>query len=189
MMSGFLAADDVTQLGYLASGLDIIEEGIINYLGDISDRQVAQDRILLENVQNLIFAVQSLADDPSQTPSAIGALATNPSSILLLGSLVLSTVLVSQVSAFALVGESLADTGSENRGVIGMLLNTINSLTRTFNNVAETKIAIEEEGSGEGSGDIDYEYDEEASGDDEEGGVLESLVDIIRSVLGVRQSE
>ena len=67
------------------------------------------------------------------------------------------------------MGESLADTGSENRGVIGMLLDTINSVTRTFNNVAETKIAIEEEASGEGSGDIDYEYDEEASGDDEEG--------------------
>ena len=76
---------------------------------------------------------------------------------------------MSQVSAFALVGESLADTGSDNRGVIGMLLDTINSVTRTFNNVAETKIAIEEEGSGEGSGDIDYEYDVEASGDDEEG--------------------
>ena len=51
MMSGFLAADDETQLGYLASGLDLMEEGIINYLGDISDRQEAQDRILLENVQ------------------------------------------------------------------------------------------------------------------------------------------
>ena len=137
--------------------------------------------------QNLIFAVQSLAEDPSQTPSALGvsthlvphqahssdfqALATNPSSILLLGSLVLSTVLVSQVSAFALVGESLADTGSENRGVIGMLLDMMNSVTRTFNNVAETKIAIEEEGSGEGSGDIDYEYDVDASGDDEEGNI------------------
>ena len=51
MMSGFLAADDETQLGYLAGGLDLVEEGIINYLGDISDRQEAQDRILLENVQ------------------------------------------------------------------------------------------------------------------------------------------
>ena len=70
---------------------------------------------------------------------------------------------MSQVSAFALVGETLADTGSENRGIIGMLLGLINRATRTFNSVAETKIAIEEEGSGEGS--ADYDYEEEGSGD------------------------
>ena len=95
------------------------------------------------------------------------ALATNPSSLLLLGTLVVSTVLVSQVSAFALVGESLADTGSSGTGIIGMLLDLINRVTRTFNSVAETKIEIKDEGSGdESSGD--YDYDSEGSGDEEE---------------------
>ena len=81
----------------------------------------------------------------------------------------MSTVIVSQVSAFALVGESLADTGPSNRGIIGMILDLVNRFTRAFNTVAETKIAIEEEGSGdESSGD--YDYDEEGSGDEESNG-------------------
>ena len=71
-------------------------------------------------------------------------------------------MVASQISAFALVGETLADTGeeSENRGIIGLLLNLLSRLTRGFNNVAETKIDIEE---GEGSGSGDYESEEDDS--------------------------
>ena len=68
---------------------------------------------------------------------------------------------MSQVSAFALVGQTLADTTTnDNRGIIGMLLDAINRVTKTFNNVAETKIAIED-----GSGSGDYEDEDEIEED------------------------
>ena len=39
------------QMGYVGIGIQLIEEGIAEYLGGLTDRQGAQDRILLENVQ------------------------------------------------------------------------------------------------------------------------------------------
>ena len=51
VVSGFLSADGDIPLGYVGIGIELIEEGIAEYLGGLTDRQGAQDRILLENVQ------------------------------------------------------------------------------------------------------------------------------------------
>ena len=51
MLGGFLTADDVTQMGYVASAIELMEDEVVDYFGDLTERQGAQDRILLENVQ------------------------------------------------------------------------------------------------------------------------------------------
>ena len=51
VVSGFLSTDGDIQMGYVGIGIQLIEEGIAEYLGGLTDRQGAQDRILLENVQ------------------------------------------------------------------------------------------------------------------------------------------
>ena len=51
VVSGFLSEEADVGLGYVGIGIQLIEEGIAEYLGGLTDRQGAQDRILLENVQ------------------------------------------------------------------------------------------------------------------------------------------
>ena len=48
MLGGFLTADDVTQMGYVASAIELMEDEVVDYFGDLTERQGAQDRILLE---------------------------------------------------------------------------------------------------------------------------------------------
>ena len=51
VVSGFLSEEADVGLGYVGIGIQLIEEGIAEYLGGLTDRHGAQDRILLENVQ------------------------------------------------------------------------------------------------------------------------------------------
>lgn len=187
--------DAVTQFANL---LDTLEENLLDSLTNAIDNQEAQDRILLEDVQNLIFAVQSLSDDPSLTPVALAAIATNPTSLFLIGSLVVSTVVASQVSSLALVGQTLTfDT--DQGGLIRIFLDIIASVMRGFNSVSQDKIEIDELGSGSGdyedesgSGDQDLEneYDDVGSGSQisQDGGLLDSVSMVIRQVLGGQQN-
>ena len=50
LVSGFLSTDGDIQMGYVGIGIQLIE-GIAEYLGGLTDRHGAQDRILLKNVQ------------------------------------------------------------------------------------------------------------------------------------------
>lgn len=190
--------DAVTQFSNL---LDTLEENLLDSLNNAIDSQEAQDRILLEDVQNLIFAVQSLSDDPTLTPVALAAMATNPTSMFLIGSLVLSTVVASQVSSLALVGQTLTfDT--DQGGLIRIFLDIIASVMRGFNSVSQEKIEIDEVGSGSGdyedesgSGDLENffnenEYYDDGSGsqNSQDGSLLESASMVIRQVLGGNQN-
>lgn len=187
--------DAVTQFSNL---LDTLEENLLDSLNNAIDSQEAQDRILLEDVQNLIFAVQSLSDDPTLTPVALAAIATNPTSMFLIGSLVLSTVVASQVSSLALVGQTLTfDT--DQGGLIRIFLDIIASVLRGFNSVSQDRIEIDELGSGSGdyedesgSGDLEnfQEYYEDGSGSQssQDGSLLESVSMVIRQVLGGHQN-
>ena len=107
----------------------------------------------------------------------VQAIATNPTSVFLIGSLVASTVLASQVSSFALVGQTLTFNSNQG-GIIGFLLDIVNSIMRGFNSVTQDRIEIDEtdeDGSGSGSGDSLEEEDYfvlEGSGAEEEEGRL-----------------
>ena len=91
--------------------------------------------------------------------------------MFLIGSLVVSTVIASQVSSLALVGQTLT-FNTDQGGLIRVLLDIIASVMRGFNSVSQDKIEIDELGSG--SGDYDdasgddtdrvYDYEEEGSG-------------------------
>ena len=86
-----------------------------------------------------------------------------------------STVLASQVSSFALVGQTLTFDSNQG-GIIGFFLDIISSVMRGFTSVTQDRIEIEEteedgSGSGSGSGDgLEEDYFElESSGSQEEG--------------------
>jgi len=146
-------------LFHVTSFLDDLEANLLETLDYLIENQEAQDRVLLEDVQNLIFAVQSIEVDPSLTPVALAAIATNPTSVFLIGSIVASTVIASQVSSFALVGQTLT-FNSRQGGLIRMFLDLISSVMRGFNSMAQDKIEIDESGSGDydgsGSGSEDF---------------------------------
>merc|ERR1712110_434663 len=192
-----LLEEEESELGRIVKLFDELEESLLESLESLIVNQEAQDRILLEDVQNLIFAVQSISDDPSLTPVALAAIATNPTSLFLIGSLVASTVIASQVSSFALVGQTLTFDSNQG-GIIGFLLDIISSVMRGFTSVTQDRIEIEEteedaSGSGSGSGDgleDDY-FSLESSGSEEEaeGGLIESLSLVIRTILGGYQSQ
>merc|ERR1719232_2095514 len=185
-------------LFHVTSFLDDLEANLLETLDYLIENQEAQDRVLLEDVQNLIFAVQSIEVDPSLTPVALAAIATNPTSVFLIGSIVASTVIASQVSSFALVGQTLT-FNSRQGGLIRMFLDLISSVMRGFNSMAQDKIEIDESGSGDydgsgsgsGSGDFfDYEQGSTAQdSEEEEGGLLYSISSLIRQVLGQTEEE
>jgi len=197
-----LLEEEESELGRIVKLFDELEESLLESLESLIVNQEAQDRILLEDVQNLIFAVQSISDDPSLTPVALAAIATNPTSLFLIGSLVASTVLASQVSSFALVGQTLTFDSNQG-GIIGFFLDIINSLIRGFNSVTGDTVEIDEtehDGSGSGSGmgeslEDDY-FVLDGSGDEQEqvagaeaGGLMESLSLLIRTLLGGHQDD
>merc|ERR1712029_59252 len=185
-------------LFHVTSFLDDLEANLLETLDYLIENQEAQDRIPLEDVQNLIFAVQSIEVDPSLTPVALAAIATNPTSVFLIGSIVASTVIASQVSSFALVGQTLT-FNSRQGGLIRMFLDLIASVMRGFNSMAQDKIEIDEsgsadyDGSGSGSGSEDfYDYEQGSTAQDseeEEGGLLYSISTLIRQVLGQTEEE
>merc|ERR1719422_192761 len=184
-------------LFHVTSFLDSLEENLLETLDYLIENQEAQDRVLLEDVQNLIFAVQSIEVDPSLTPVALAAIATNPTSVFLIGSIVASTVIASQVSSYALVGQTLT-FNSRQGGLIRMFLDLISSVMRGFNSVAQDKIEIDELGSGsgdDGSGSgnedfFDYEQGSTAGvNEEEEGGLLYSISTLIRQVLGQNEED
>ena len=85
-----------------------------------------------------------------------------------------STVLASQVSSFALVGQTLTFDSNQG-GIIGFFLDIISSVMRGFTSVTQDRIEIEEteedgSGSGSGSGDgLEEDYFVlESSGSQEE---------------------
>merc|ERR1719471_271800 len=184
-------------LFHVTSYLDDLEANLLETLDYLIENQEAQDRVLLEDVQNLIFAVQSIDVDPSLTPVALAAIATNPTSVFLIGSIVASTVIASQVSSYALVGQTLT-FNSRQGGLIRMFLDLISSVMRGFNSVAQDKIEIDELGSGsgdDGSGSgnedfFDYEQGSTAGvNEEEEGGLLYSISTLIRQVLGQNEED
>merc|ERR1719336_2596906 len=118
-------------LFHVTSFLDDLEANLLETLDYLIENQEAQDRVLLEDVQNLIFAVQSIEVDPSLTPVALAAIATNPTSVFLIGSLVASTVIASQVSSFALVGQTLT-FDSQQGGLIRVLLDIVEAFMSVF---------------------------------------------------------
>merc|ERR1719232_2197623 len=176
-------------LFHVTSFLDDLEANLLETLDYLIENQEAQD---------LIFAVQSIEVDPSLTPVALAAIATNPTSVFLIGSIVASTVIASQVSSFALVGQTLT-FNSRQGGLIRMFLDLISSVMRGFNSMAQDKIEIDESGSGDydgsgsgsGSGDFfDYEQGSTAQdSEEEEGGLLYSISSLIRQVLGQTEEE
>ena len=93
-----------------------------------------------------------------------------------------STVLASQVSSFALVGQTLTFNSNQG-GIIGFFLDIINSIMSGFNGMTD-KIEIDEteyDGSGSGSGDgIEDDYFELVeSGAEEEQGHCTFLMSLI----------
>ena len=90
-----------------------------------------------------------------------------------------STVIASQVSSFALVGQTLTFDSNQG-GIIGFFLDIISSIMRGFNSaisVTQDRIEIEEDGSGSGSGDgVEEDYFElESSGSEEDEGFYRYL--------------
>ena len=94
-----------------------------------------------------------------------------------------STVIASQVSSFALVGQTLTFDSNQG-GIIGFFLDIISSIMRGFNSaisVTQDRIEIEEDGSGSGSGSgsgdgVEEDYFElESSGSEEDEGFYRYL--------------
>ena len=86
-----------------------------------------------------------------------------------------STVIASQVSSFALVGQTLTFDSNQG-GIIGIFLEIISSVMRGFASVTQDRIEIEEtegDGSGSGSGDgleeEDFVLESSGSGEEDEG--------------------
>ena len=69
------------------------------------------------------------------------AIATNPTSVFLIGSLVASTVLASQVSSMALVGQTLTFNTNQG-GLIRLLLDVVTSVMRGFDSIASDRLKI-----------------------------------------------
>lgn len=116
VVSQFLESDDQTQLNYVRYGLDLLEDGVNGSLGELGS-QGAEDRIFIGSVQSVITALQSILNDPSQTPTALAGLATDPANILTLITLMVSTAFAAQISSITLFGDS-----PTNRGLVGMIL-------------------------------------------------------------------
>merc|ERR1711892_1568542 len=197
MVSQFLQSDDQTQLNYVRYGLDLLEDGVNGSLGALQGSQGAEDRIFLGSVQSIITALQSILNDPSQTPSALAALATDPSNILVLITLMVSTAFAAQISAVTLFGEPDSST---NRGLIGLILDFLAGGQDGMEEAMEDDMEDGDD-SMEDAGEEESEEDEEEEEEDEEeeensdmedmgetegstGGLLESLISFITGILG-----
>merc|ERR1711892_1150936 len=115
----FLQSDDQAQLEYVRYGLDLLEDGVNGSLGELVNRDQAQDRIFLGSVQSVITALQTILSDPTETPTALASLATDPSNLLTLVTVMVATAFAAQISAFTLFGDP---ESASNRGLIGLVV-------------------------------------------------------------------
>jgi len=204
VVNNFLQADDQAQLEYVRHGLDLLQQGVDTSFGQLVEIDQAQDRVFVASVQSLITALQSILNDPPSTPSALSSLATDPSNILTLVTLVVATAFAAQISAFTLFG----DPGSSNsRGLLGLILDMITSVMEGMNNEEEDMEegsnnmetnsedgSMEEEdnmsdstsdGSGEGSGDgMESTNDEDMNAEESQGGIIEAVIAFITGIFG-----
>jgi len=213
----FLTADPETQQDYLRYGLELAEYHLLESYDGIKDKTGAQDKAFLDSVQNAINAVRRASSDPSEAPSALAALATNPDNLLLFTSLVVSTVFVAQLSSLVLTGSSLAASGTEKqdgespeteglmgliRDALNILPNLLNLISQAFQDVVDGRQAEEGSGSGSGSGSGDGEEDGEqhfiglfGSGDDdgevdaERVGLFAGIMNFFASLFPISENE
>jgi len=203
VVHNFLQADDQAQLEYVRHGLDLLQQGVDTSLGQLVEIDQAQDRVFVASVQSLITALQSILNDPSSTPSALSSLATDPSNILTLVTLVVATAFAAQISAFTLFGDP---GSSSSRGLLGIILDLITSAMEGMNNGEED---MEEgsndemngedggmegednmsdsmdDGSGEGSGDgMESTEDEDMNAEESQGGIIEAVIAFITGIFG-----
>merc|ERR1712123_135164 len=168
MVQHFLQSDDQAQLDYVRYGLDLLEDGVNGSLGDVVNRDQAQDRIFLGSVQSVITALQTILNDPTETPTALASLATDPSNLLTLVTVMVATAFAAQISAFTLFGDP---ESASNRGLIGLVLDF---LADVMNGV--------EAGGDDGSEVVeDEEMDEE---EESQGGLLEAVITFITGLFG-----
>merc|ERR1719233_1068834 len=204
VVNNFLQADDQAQLEYVRHGLDLLQQGVDTSFGQLVEIDQAQDRVFVASVQSLITALQSILNDPSSTPSALSSLATDPSNILTLVTLVVATAFAAQISAFTLFGDP---GSSSSRGLLGLILDMITSVMEGMNNEEEDMEegsndmetnsedgSMEEEddmsdstsdGSGEGSGDgMESTNDEDMNAAESQGGIIEAVIAFITGIFG-----
>merc|ERR1711981_502202 len=173
--------------------LDSVLDFINTSLAEIVERDEAQDRIFIGSVQSLVTALQTILNDPANTPTALAGLATDPSNMLTLVTLVMATAFAAQISAFTLFGEPGA---SESRGLFGMLTDlitpVINQMESGGDDMEEGDDSMEgeennmdnemEEGSGEGSGDgMDDMTD---MTEESQGGIIEAVINFVTGIFG-----
>merc|ERR1712168_140358 len=194
MVHNFLQADDRAQIEYVRHGLDLLQQGVDNSLGELIERDQAQDRIFIASVQSLVSALQTILNDPSDTPSALASLATDPSNILTLVTLVVATAFAAQISAFTLFGDP---GSSSSRGLLGIILDLITSVVEGMNNGEETMEEATttatstatanstDDGSGQGSGDgMESTDDEDMNAEESQGGIIEAVIAFITGIFG-----
>merc|ERR1711981_534402 len=189
--------------------LDSVLDFINTSLAEIVKRDEAQDRIFIGSVQSLVTALQTILNDPANTPTALAGLATDPSNMLTLVTLVMATAFAAQISAFTLFGEPGA---SESRGLFGMLTDLITSLINQMesggddmeegdDDMEDGEMSGEddsmegeennmdnemEEGSGEGSGDgMESPDDMTDMTEESQGGIIEAVIAFVTGILVV----
>merc|ERR1712241_1320285 len=212
MVHHFLQADDQAQIEYVRHGLDLLQQGVDNSLGELIERDQAQDRIFIASVQSLVSALQTILNDPSDTPSALASLATDPSNVLTLVTLVVATAFAAQISAFTLFGDP---GSSSSRGIVGMILDFIVSLMEGMENeegdmeessndmedsemngedgnmegevdMSDGMEDEEEQGSGEemeNTEEMSDMMDEDMTEEDNQGGIIEAVIGFITGIL------
>merc|ERR1711892_1226527 len=147
MVQHFLQSDDQAQLDYVRYGLDLLGDGVNGSLGELVNRDQAQDRIFLGSVQSVITALQRILNDPTETPTALASLATDPSNLLTLVTVMVATAFAAQISAFTLFGDP---ESASNRGLIGLVLDFL----------ADVMNGLEAEGEDTSEGADDGEIEE-----------------------------
>jgi len=212
MVHNFLQADDRAQIEYVRHGLDLLQQGVDNSLGELIERDQAQDRIFIASVQSLVSALQTILNDPSDTPSALASLATDPSNVLTLVTLVVATAFAAQISAFTLFGDP---GSSSSRGIVGMILDFIVSLmegmeneegnmVESSNDMEDSEMNSEdanmegeddmsngmedevEQGSGEemeNTEEMSEMMDEDMTEEENQGGIIEAVISFITGIL------
>merc|ERR1712018_918760 len=207
ILTRFLTADAETQQDYIRYGLELAEYHLLESYDGVKDKTDETDRVFLESVQSVIEAVRQINTDPARTPTALAELATNPDNLLLFTSLVVTTVFVAQLSSFVLFGSSLsAPLQEEDAGPVSGLLGIMMELFNVFPNLLATIGDIvgniargsndeddEEEDDEEGSTDglfaeeadeeNDEEMEEEDGSGDEQGGLFDSLLNMLASIF------
>merc|ERR1711892_735545 len=213
MVQHFLQSDDQAQLDYVRYGLDLLGDGVNGSLGELVNRDQAQDRIFLGSVQSVITALQTILNDPTETPTALASLATDPSNLLTLVTVMVATAFAAQISAFTLFGDP---ESASNRGLIGLVLDFLADVMNGVGAEVDNESAGVEDGemeeadtsmTGETEGVEDEEEDMESEEDDMEeitteggsgngmggsdmdeeesqGGLLEAVITFITGLFG-----